>query len=131
MAVERGNGASQPSEQASGNGFRPVPAVSRAIRLLRELAAIEGEASLGGLSSRIGAPRSTTHTILSTLEIGQLVYKHPQHKTYRLGVGVLELGGAYSAQTSVLRAFGVVSRTMVQQCGETVKLAVLDGRDVI
>jgi DNA-binding IclR family transcriptional regulator len=134
MAVERTNGAAQEAvspRHTGGAGFKPVPAVERAIRLLRELAVIEGEASLGELSGRINAPRSTTHSILSTLEAAGLVTKHPQHKTYRLGVGVLELGGAYSAQTSLLRAFNVVARTMVEQCGETVKLAVLDEREVI
>jgi DNA-binding IclR family transcriptional regulator len=108
-----------------------VPAVERALALLRILAKAGSPLTLAELSESIGASRSTVYSILATLQDQGFVEKDPRYKTYRLGVATLELGSAYLAQVTLLPAFNEMAQRLVAACGETVKLAVLDGRDVV
>jgi DNA-binding IclR family transcriptional regulator len=87
--------------------------------------------TLAELSDAIGVSRSTVHSLLATLSDHGMVEKNLAHKTYRLGVGTFELGNAYIGQVSLLPAFNDVAAQLVDRCGETVKLAVLDGHDVV
>ncbi|MBC8161287.1 MAG: IclR family transcriptional regulator [Roseiflexaceae bacterium] len=108
-----------------------VPALGRGIALLRVLAQANVPMTLSELSEQIGVSRSTVYSLLATLHEHGMVDKDVLHKTYRLGIGTFELGNAYLGQVSLLPAFDEVAQLLVARCGETVKLAVLDGRDVI
>ncbi len=108
-----------------------VPAVERSIALLRLIAAADAPQTLAELSDALGVARSTTHSLLATLMQQQFVEKEPRHKTYRLGIGVFELGNAYLRQISLVPIFTEVAQQLVAICHETVKLAVREGREVI
>jgi DNA-binding IclR family transcriptional regulator len=108
-----------------------VPAVDRAILLLRAMAKAERPLTLAELSKLTGGSRSTVYNTLATLQIHGLVEKDLDYKTYRLGVAIFELGNAYLNQVSLVPAFYEQARRLVSICGETVKLVILDGRDVV
>lgn len=108
-----------------------APALGRGIMLLRTLAQTSVPMTLSELSETIGASRSTVYSLLATLHEYGMIDKDPLHKTYRLGVGTFELGSAYLSQVSLLPAFNEAAQQLVARCGETVKLAVLEGRDVV
>lgn len=108
-----------------------VPALDRALALLQTLAHTPKPLTLSQISDLIGVSRSTVYSLLATLQKHGMVDKDPQHKTYRLGVGALVLGNAYLDQVSLLPVFNEVAQRLVNTCRETVKLAVLDRREVV
>ncbi len=108
-----------------------APALERGIALLQVLASSQRDRSLAELSDAIGVSRSTVYSLLMTLQRARLVQKDPRHKTYRLGIGLFELGSAYLHGVSLIPLFNDVAASLVERCRETVKLAVLDGREVV
>ena len=108
-----------------------VPAVDRAIDLLRALAAAQRPLMLSELSNLTAASRSTVFNTLATLHAHGFVEKDERFKTYRLGVAIFELGNAYLQQVSLVPTFYEHAQRLVELCGETVKLVVLDGRDIV
>lgn len=108
-----------------------VPAVERAIELLQVLARAEKPLMLSELSELTTASRSTAFNTLATLQRYGFVEKDERHKTYRLGLGLFELGRAYLNQVSLIPAFHQAARELVDRCGETVKLVIRDGQDVV
>jgi IclR family transcriptional regulator, KDG regulon repressor len=121
-------------EQVHTNGSRPatpVPALDRAIGLLRVIAAASEPLTLAELSEAVQASRSTVHSLLATLQHHGLIEKDARFKTYRLGIGVFELGSAYLQRVSLVPVFNEIGAQLAQECHETVKLAMLDGRDVV
>jgi IclR family transcriptional regulator, KDG regulon repressor len=109
----------------------PVPALERALRLLLALARSPDALTLAELSGAIGVSRSTVYSLLATLQDYGFVEKDPRHKTYRLGIASIELGSAYLSKVDLVQSFDEVAKRLVARCSETVKLAVLDGRDVV
>jgi IclR family transcriptional regulator, KDG regulon repressor len=109
----------------------PVPALERGLWLLRVLADASAPLTLSELSDAIGASRSTVYSLLATLQHHGMVEKDSRYKTYRLGVATLEIGSAYLQRVSLVPVFTEVAQRLVALCRETVKLAVLDGRDVV
>jgi len=87
--------------------------------------------SLSELSAAIGVSRSTVYSLLATLQEHGFVEKDLRFKQYRLGLTTFEVGSAYLRGVDLVRAFDEVAKELVQRCQETVKLAVLDGRDVV
>ncbi len=127
------NGAIDQTEQST-NGSRtttPVPALDRSVALLRILASAATSLTLAELSDAVQVSRSTVYSLLATLQRHGMVEKDPRHKTYQLGVGVFELGSAYLQRVSLVPVFNEVGARLAEQCRETVKLAILDGHDVV
>jgi IclR family transcriptional regulator, KDG regulon repressor len=118
-------------EELAGARAVAVPALDRGMALLRVLGASSEPLTLAELSDAIGVSRSTVYSLLATLQRHGMVEKEPRHKTYRLGVAAFELGSAYLSGVSLLPIFNEVAQRLVNLCHETVKLAVLDGRDVV
>jgi IclR family transcriptional regulator, KDG regulon repressor len=108
-----------------------VPAVDRAVELLRALSAAGKPLTLSELGERTATSRSTAFNTLAALQQHGFVEKNPRFKTYRLGLALYELGNAYLAQVSLTPAFMECAEELVAACGETVKLAMRDGREVI
>lgn len=108
-----------------------VPAVERAIELLQVLARAGKPLMLSELSELTTASRSTAFNTLATLQRYGFVEKDERYKTYRLGLGLFELGRAYLDQVSLVPVFNQYARELVDRCQETVKLVIRDGRDVL
>lgn len=83
-----------PRRTLSRPSARLVPAVERAVRLLRLLASDGGPRRLTDLSRTLVVSKSTLSELLGTLEYLGLVERDSESRTYRLGYGVLELGNA-------------------------------------
>jgi IclR family KDG regulon transcriptional repressor len=108
-----------------------VPALDRGLSILLTLARSNRAMSLAELSSALGVSRSTVYSILATLQDHGFVIKDPQQKSYQLGVATFELGSAYLRRVNLIPAFNECAQRIVAACRETVKLAILDGRDVV
>jgi DNA-binding IclR family transcriptional regulator len=113
------------------SGHVAAPALQRGLKLLLVLARAREPMSLSELSAAVGVSRSTVYSLLATLQEYRFVEKDPRYKHYKLGLATFELGSAYLSGVDLVQAFDQVAKGLVQRCQETVKLAVLDGRDVV
>jgi DNA-binding IclR family transcriptional regulator len=93
-----------------------VQSVTRAVRILRELAASGPRLGVTEVAERIGVAKPTAHALLRTLEAEGLVVQDAETGKYLLGPGALQLGNAY-LETQELRirslawADGLATRT--------------------
>ena len=80
-----------PDLKANGSTHRPVPAVSRAIRILRRLGAAGAPMGVNPLARELGLVPSTCLHILRVLAEEGLVEFDPASKRYSIGVGILPI----------------------------------------
>lgn len=81
-------------KRASSDLPRPVPAVERAVLVLRALRDGAAPPRLSDLSRALGLSKSTLSALLGTLEHHGLVERDDASRTYRLGYALLDLGHA-------------------------------------
>lgn len=86
--------AAPPQRASSRRPPRMVPAVERAVRILRLLASDGGPRRLTDLSRALAVSKSTLSELLGTLEQLDLVERDRESRAFRLGYGLLELGNA-------------------------------------
>jgi DNA-binding IclR family transcriptional regulator len=108
-----------------------VPAVSRAVGLLRALAAHPGPVPAAVLARDLGLPRSTVYHLLTVLAAEGFVVHFPEARGYGLGLGAFELGTAYLRNDPLERLARPLLRQLVERVGHTVHLGVLHGRETL
>lgn len=107
-----------------------VPAVTRASAILTTLAESGGvPMSVSELARRLALPKSSTANLCLTLEAERLVRR--DGSGYLLGRRLVELGGAYLATIDQIHEFYATCRQQPHIKGETARVAVLDGLDVL
>lgn len=116
-------------DQGPGPAYR-VPAVERAILILRTLATAADGFPLTDLATTLNLPKSTAHAILSTLNLHHFTERDPGGK-WRLGLATFEIGSAYADRVDFISAFRSVAARLVAECGQTIQLGVLDDREVV
>lgn len=83
------------------------------------------------LSESVGLNRTTTYRLLTALESHEFVARDESGDTYRLGSGLIALGGRASRANSVR----VISRPELEQLaeeiGETATLEILSGQEMV
>ena len=105
-----------------------VKSARRALDVLELLTAREAELTFTEIGTVLDLPRSSLHGLLRTLvEAGWLEYREGSHG-YALGIRTLEAGNAYSRSLTLAERAYPVMTGIRDQIGETVQLAVLDGR---
>jgi DNA-binding IclR family transcriptional regulator len=108
-----------------------VPAVTRTVALLRELARSPRPVPATTLARTLGLPRSSVYHLLAVLEREGLVVHLPEERRWGLGVGAFEIGSAYLRHDGLSRLAGPLLRDLVGSTGATAHLGVLDGRDTL
>jgi DNA-binding IclR family transcriptional regulator len=118
-----------PPVQDHGLAPEGVRSVERCIDILDLLVAQEREMTLSELATAIGAPKSTTLTVVRTLLGRGLVAYEARSRLYRVGLGFTRFA---KAQVEVdLRDIAIPHlRRLVEETSETVTLAMTDGRTV-
>ena len=108
----------------------PAPAVTRALAILDILAGAGGRPmSLSDLARALGAAKSSTLNVCSTLEAGRLVQR--RDGGYVLGRRTVELGGAYLSTFDQVREFYRLCAESPVLSHELVQIAILEGTDVL
>ncbi|MGH3444290.1 MAG: IclR family transcriptional regulator [Nocardioidaceae bacterium] len=108
-----------------------VPAATRALRVLRFLAAHPDPVTLDRVATAVGLPRSSAYHLLNTMiEEGFVVHLPAEHR-YALGVAAFEVGSGYSRQEPLQRIARRHLADLVDAVGQSAHLAVLHGRDVL
>lgn len=108
----------------------PVRSVQRALELLSAVAHGE-EMPLAQLAEATSLAPSTAHRLLTTLVDLGFVQQDPSRR-YGPGQRLLGLVSAAEQRVAALRAAALPHMTeLVQACGETAHLTILDGREVV
>lgn len=111
---------------------RLVPAVTRALDVLELFLDCEGTLSAPEITRKLQLPRTTVHELVTTLTARSYLEQPPdQPGRYRLGVRGYQLGSRYAEQLDLAAEGQQVARSVADTCGETVHVAILEGRDVI
>jgi DNA-binding IclR family transcriptional regulator len=107
-----------------------VPAAAKTLQILEALAAFDKPATLQGLIEYTGLPKSSIYVILATLETLRYVERDAAN-TFRLGPKAIQFGAAATQSANLSQLFHQAARKIVEECGETVQLAILDQTEVI
>ncbi len=114
----------------SNNDPGPVQSVNRAVSIL-EILARDGEAGVTEVARELGVHKSTASRLLNALNRRELVAQDAARGKFRLGMGLVRLGGAAARRLDVVQASRPVGRALAAEVGETVNLAILAGRDAL
>jgi IclR family transcriptional regulator, acetate operon repressor len=107
-----------------------VQAVDRAISILQVLAR-QGAAGVTEIAGELGMHKSTAFRLLATLDARGLVEQNAERGSYQLGHGVVQLA-AGATRSRDLSLLGLpLYRELAETVGETVNVAVPDGRWVV
>ncbi|WAL39393.1 IclR family transcriptional regulator [Brevibacterium sp. BRM-1] len=106
-----------------------VPALRRAIALLRQLAGSNRPISAGALARGLDIPRSSIYELLAVLDELGFVAKAPGG--YMLGAGVSELGSAFGRTNPLQRLAQPIVRRLAEDTDGTAQLSVLRGWETV
>ncbi|MFJ9852161.1 IclR family transcriptional regulator [Streptomyces sp. NPDC101150] len=104
--------------------------VDRAVTVL-EILARHGEAGVTEVADELGVHKSTAFRLLGVLENRGLVTQEQERGKYYLGAGVLRLAGAAAVRLDISREGAAVCRSLADELGETVNIAVLDNNAAV
>jgi DNA-binding IclR family transcriptional regulator len=108
-----------------------VPAVSRALDVLRLLGSRAAPVPAAAVARELGLPRSTAYHLLAVLEREGFVVHLPEARAYGLGVAVFELGSAYLRHDPLERLARPLLVRLVDRVGATAHLGVLHGAETL
>lgn len=104
--------------------------VANAARVLKSFTTTEREWGVSDLARRLDIAKSTAHRLLATLTDEGLLEQQADTGRYRLGLAVFDLAAA--VQSIDLHEAALPTMTELRnRTGETVQVAVLDGREVV
>ena len=105
-------------ERSSGQ----VRSLTRALSILRHLAASGDGMTLTELAEAAGLPPSTTHRLLTTLESERFVKPDSNGGIWRIGVASFFVGSAFARSRDVLTMVRPYLRRLMEMSGETSNL---------
>ena len=108
-----------------------VSSVRRALSIIETLAHARNGMGVSVVSRKIHAPKSSTHTILLTLERSGFLQRDERTGHYLLGMKILTLGNALLGNTDVREQVRGYLLDLVEQTGLTGHLGVLDGDQLV
>jgi IclR family transcriptional regulator, acetate operon repressor len=129
-AGELRRGRGRPRLSSPHNSAGTVQALDRALTLLQLVAESDGS-TLTELSQRAGMAPSTVHRLLLTLESQRFVEIQPESNDWVVGVEAFRIGSAFLRRTKVANAGREIMRELMESCGETVNLGIIDDGDVV
>lgn len=107
-----------------------LSSVRNAARLLKVFAH-RPEMGITNLSRELSLGKSTVHRLVTTLCAEDLLYRDSYTGRYRLGPAMLDLGSAADADADLHAAVVAPMHHLRSITGETVHVAILEGREVV
>ncbi len=108
-----------------------LSSVSNALRVLKAFTTAHREWGVSDLARHLELGKSTVHRLLSTLVEERMLDQDLGTGRYRLGLAVLDLAAAVPTQLDLHEAVLSPMSELRNRSGETVQVAVLDGRHVV
>jgi DNA-binding IclR family transcriptional regulator len=103
-----------------------VPAVERAIRILNAFKDSQLEFGVSELSHTLEINKSTVYGIVQTLSEHRLLEQDPTTRKYRLGPGLIELGGLVRTRRDVRQIARPLLLQLMERTQETALLGVFE-----
>lgn len=116
--------------RARSEGAGSVRTLERGLLLLLALGELR-RAPLGVLARQVGLPGSTAYRLLETLRRQGFVAWDEESGLYRVGLRAYQVGLAFAGRDHLISAAHPEMEALVADLGETVNLAVLDGREAV
>src|SRR5260221_11852885 len=104
-----------------------VQSLGRGLSLLDSLAESPDGVCLSDLCQQVGLSVSTAHRLLTTLEQQGYVRCHPGTRRWSIGVQAFIVGSAFAQARDLVEIARPRMRSLMEESGETVNFAVLDG----
>lgn len=104
------------------NGNSLVPAVDRAVQILKQFQAADETLGVSELSRRLDLNKSTLHAILNTLAYHDMLERDEQTKSYRLGSGLVTLSHRVQTRRDLRSIVHPDLAELARQVQETVLL---------
>lgn len=108
-----------------------VPAATRALRVLRFLAAQSDPVPLERIARELGLPRSTAYHLVNAMIEEGFVTHLADERRYGLGLAAFEVGSGYTRQAPLQRIARRPLATLASDLDQSAHFAVLHGRDVL
>ncbi len=108
-----------------------VQSLTRGLSILECLARTEGGLTLTDIAHRVELPPSTTHRLLATLEKMGYVYQAGDLGRWYVGLQAFTVGASFLASRDFATQSHGYMRRLMEQSGETVNLAILDGTEAV
>jgi len=105
--------------------------LTRALNLLARLSETPSGLSLTDLSYQLGMPTATVHRLLSTFEEFDFVEQDAERGLWFVGLKAFTVGNAFLHRRDIVASARPHMRTLVEQCGETVNLGVIDDGEAV
>lgn len=105
--------------------------VVNATRVLKSFSAANVEWGVSDLARELDLGKSTVHRLLATLTEQGMLEQDNDSGRYRLGLVIFDLAAAVSSQINLHEAVLTPMTELRNRTGETVQVAVLDGREVV
>src|SRR5258708_3284687 len=103
----------------------------RGLALLGSLAESSDGIPLSDLCQQVGLPVSTAHRLLTTLEQQRYVRSDPKTRYWSIGVQAFIVGSAFVKARDLIEIARPRMRGLMEESGETINLAVLDGGEAV
>lgn len=103
----------------------------RAMTLLERLSLAPTGMNLTNLSQQLGMPSATTHRLLNTFEEMGYVEHDLTLGLWFIGMKTFSVGNAFLNRRDFIATSRPYMRRLVDQCGETVNLGVIDDGEVV
>ena len=103
-----------------------VPAVERAMRILNVFTDSRLEYGVSDLSHALDINKSTVHGIVQTLSEYRMLEQDPDTRKYRLGPGLIALGGLARTRRDVRQVARPFLEDFMRQTQETVLLGIFE-----
>ena len=110
---------------------KKIQSVSRALAILEFLAAYRNGEKLTVISHELGLHKSTTHSLISTLESAGYVQQDQTTAKYSLGLKLFELGQVVHDNMDLRNIAMPFLEELAKEFSETVHLAVLSKGEVV
>lgn len=114
-----------------GKTENQLSSVRNALRMLKSFSMEEPEKRVSDLSESLGLNKSTVSRTMATLASEGFVFKNPETNKYRLGLSIVSLSGIVNNNTDIYKESLPVLNKLVESCGETAHISVLDNYEVI
>ena len=106
-----------------------VKSASRVMAILELVSKYPHGLSLSEICEKIGMPKSSTHELLSVLE--QRNFLQLDHKKFRIGIKVFELGQTVSRNLDILKAIRPHLKWLSAEYSMTTQFGILECNEVI
>jgi IclR family acetate operon transcriptional repressor len=108
-----------------------VRSLVRALSILNSLAECPNGVSLTELAQQVGLSTSTTHRLLTTLEEQRYVRFDHTTRFWTMGIQAFAIGSTFLKARNFADIARPQMRALMEETGETVNLAVLDGGEAV